>query len=124
MVDAIDHVEWENSKDELRELRTPLVIIEGGPRGRGTQACEIRNMLGSFYVWQTGKSIALDVMTLNKAKRAGGTLTTIGDQRVWTNSPVLTHRILQEKERRACSQSRGISTRKELPWGAAFHEAI
>ena len=45
IVDAINHVEQEKSKDEPRELRTPVTIIEGGPRRRGTQACEIQNML-------------------------------------------------------------------------------
>ena len=73
---------------------------------------------------QTGISNALDVMTFNKAKRARGTLTTIWDHGVWTNCPVLTHRLLQEKERRAWSQSRGINTRKEIQWGEVFHEAL
>ena len=31
MVDAIDHVEWENLQDEIRELKTPMIIIEAGP---------------------------------------------------------------------------------------------
>ena len=57
MVDAIDHVEWENSKDGLRELRMHVIIIEGWPRGRGTQTCEVQNMPGGFYVWLTGTSI-------------------------------------------------------------------
>ena len=40
MVDAIDHIEWEDSKDEIRELRTPVIIIDGGPRKGGIKACE------------------------------------------------------------------------------------
>ena len=118
MVDAINHVEWEDSKDELMELRVPAVIMEGGPRGRGTQACEIQNMLGSFYMRQTGKPIAVDVMTLNKARRAGGTLKTIGDQRVWTKGSVFTHRILQEKEAKP-----GVS-REESAGGRSSHGVL
>ena len=126
MVDAIDHVTWDESKDEIRDLRTPVIISDGRPRKRGIQACEIQNMLGGYYVWQTKKSATLDVMTLDKIKRAGGTLTTVEDQglRVWTNSPVLRHRMLLEKERRAWTQHRGISTRKELAWGEIFHDAL
>ena len=75
-------------------------------------------------MWETGKSNAYDVMTLEKVKRAGGTLTSIEDRRVWTNSPVLVQRILQEKERRAWCQSRGIKTRRLPEWGEIFHEAL
>ena len=104
MVDVIDTIEWEDTKDDLREIRTSVIIIEGGPRGRGTQTCEIQNMLGGSYVWQTGKSTSLDVMTLNTVKKAAGTLMILGDQSEWANSPVLTHRIRQEKERRSWTQ--------------------
>ena len=75
-VDAIDHIEWVGSKDEIRNLRTPVLIIGGGPQERGIQACEVQNMFGEFYVRQTEKSIACDVMTPDKVKRAGGILTT------------------------------------------------
>ena len=67
---------------------------------------------------QTGKPIAVDVMTLNKARRAGGTLKTIGDQRVWTKGPVFTHRILQEKE-----ATPGVS-REESAGGRSSHGVL
>ena len=75
-------------------------------------------------MWQTGRSITLDSVTRNKVRRAGGSETTIEGQRVCANSPELAHRILQEKARRGWGQSRAINTRKELPWGDAFHEAL
>ena len=41
MVDAIDSVEWEETKDSIREERVPVIRIAGGNRKRGIQACEI-----------------------------------------------------------------------------------
>ena len=81
------------------------------------------NMLGGFYGWQREKSNACDVMTLKKAKRAGGTLTTIGDQGVLANSPVLVQGMLQEKVRRTLCQSKGSETRSKPQWRDIFHEA-
>ena len=46
MVDSIDSVEWEETKDELRELRTLVVHIDGGKPKRGIQICEIQALSG------------------------------------------------------------------------------
>ena len=124
MVDAIDYVEWEETKEEIRELKMPVIMVDNGSRRRGIQACEIQHMLGGYYVWETEKSTKLDVMTLDKIKRAGGTLTTVDDQRVWTNSPVLRRRILQEQERRDWTAKKGIKTCREISWGRLFSEAL
>ena len=85
-VDAVDHLEWEDSKDELRQLKTPVIITHEGLRRRGNRACEIQHMFGAYCVWQSGKPNALDVMTLHKVKRVGGTLAFVSGQRVSTNS--------------------------------------
>ena len=106
-VDSIDSVEWEDTKDEIRELKMPVIIVDKGPRRRGIQACEIQHMIGGYYVWETEKSNKLDVMTLDRIRRAGGTMMTVDNQRVWTNSPVLRHRVLQEQERRSWTAGRG-----------------
>ena len=82
MVDSIDSVEWEETKDELRELRTPVIHIHGGSRKRGTQACEIQALAGEYFIWQTEKSNALDVMKLDRIKRIGGNHVTAEDQTV------------------------------------------
>ena len=63
-------------------------------------------------------------MTLDKIRRAGGTLTTVDDQRVWTNSPVLRHRMLQEQERRAWTAARGLKTFRAICWGRLFSDAL
>ena len=47
-------------------------------------------------------------MTLGKIRRAEENLVSIDDQRVWTNSKVLRHRIMIEKERRDQRKRRGI----------------
>ena len=75
-------------------------------------------------MWQTGKPNTLDVMTLDKVNRAGEILATVDGQRVWANSPVLVDRILQEEYRMSWNQSRGITTRRESPWGDIFHDAL
>ena len=124
MVDTIDHVEREDAKQEIRDLKMLVIVIDRRPRKRGIQACEIQNMLGRYYVCETQESSKLDIMTLDKIRSAGGTLTTVGDQRVWTNSPVLRHRILQEQERRAGTAARGIKTCRELSWGRLFSAAL
>ena len=102
----------------------PVIVVDNGPRRKGIQACEIQNMLGAYYVWETDKSSKLDIMTHDKVRRAGGTLTTVDDQRVWTNSPVLRDRMLQVQERRAWTAARGIKTCRELPWGRLFSDAL
>ena len=113
-VDAIDSLEWEESKDEIRKLRVLVIIIDGGPRKRGIQACEIQCLSGGYYVCEIERYDRLDFMTLDKIKKAGGTTTVIDDQRLRTNSPVLMHRIPQEKERRAWTEARGINSCREL----------
>ena len=45
-------------------------------------------------------------MTLERIRRAGGTLVTIDDQRVWTKSEVLQHKVTIEKARRAWRRER------------------
>ena len=120
MVDAIDSVEWEETKEELRELRTPVIHIDGGNRKRGTQACEIQALSGGYFLWKTEKSAALDLMTLEKIKRIGGSHLTIGNHRVWTNSDVIRRRIMEEKERRAWRDSRGLRSSHQNLWGQVF----
>ena len=108
MADAIDMIEWEEEKDILRELKMPVIRMTGGDKDRSLQACEIQNSIGGYYVWETGKSSTHDILTLRKVKKAGGNLVSIDDHRVWTNSEVLRHRIMIEKERRDWRKKRGI----------------
>ena len=123
MVDSIDSIEWEETKDELRELRTPVIHIDGGNRKRGTQACEIQALSGGYFLWQTPKSRNLDLLTLDKIKRIGGSHVTIDDDRVWTNSDVIRRRIMEEKERRAWRTTKGLDTTRMRPWGQVFQQA-
>ena len=81
-------------------------------------------MLGGCYVWKTEKFNRLDVMTLDNSRKAGGTQTTVDDQRLWTNSPPRRHRILQEQERRAWTAARGIEICRELSWARVFNDAL
>ena len=68
-VDSIDSVEWEESKQEIRELKVLVIMIDGGSRRRGIQACEIQHMKGGYYVWETENSGRLDVMTSERMRR-------------------------------------------------------
>ena len=72
MVDAIDYIAWEETKQEIRETKVPVIHIDGGSRKRGTQACEAQALTGGYFIWQTEKSKALDMMTLEKVRMAGG----------------------------------------------------
>ena len=47
----------------------------------------------------------------------------IDDQRVWTNSEVLRHRIMIDKERRDWRKRRGIKS-EVISWGLPFNNAI
>ena len=123
MVDSIDSIEWEETKDELREIRTPVIHIDGGNRKRGTQICEIQALSGGYFLWQTPKSHNLDLMTHERIKRMGGNHVTIGDHRVWTNSNVIRRRIMEEKERRAWRTTRGLDTTRMRQWGVVFKQA-
>ena len=123
MADAIDMVTWEEEKEELRELKMPVIRMTGGDKARALQVSEIQNSVGGCYVWQTNKSSTHDIMTLGKIRRAGGNLVSIDDQRVWTNSEVLRHRIMIEKERRDWRKRRGIKE-EVISWGLLFNNAI
>ena len=119
----MDSIEWEETKDEPRELRTPVIHIDGGNRKRGTQACEIQALSGGYFLWRTPKSATLDLMTLEKIKRIGGSHVTIGIHRVWANSDVIRRRIMEEKERRAWRESRGLKSTHQNLWGQVFKQA-
>ena len=71
----------------------------------------------------TEKSRNQDVMTLEKIKGAGGTLMTVDDQRVWTNSEVLWHRVRIEKERGAWRTERGMKNSEVFSCGQVFKRA-
>ena len=77
VVDSIGSVEWEETRHELRELRAPLVYIDGGSRKRGTHICEIQALSGGHFLWQVPMSSTLDLMTHEKIKRIGGNHVTI-----------------------------------------------
>ena len=59
-------------------------------------------------------------MTPGKIGRAEGNLESIDDQRVWTNSEVLRHRIMIEKERREWRKRRGIKG-EVISWVLLFN---
>lgn len=105
-MDSIDSIEWDETKDELSEIRNPLIHIDGGIRERGTQACETRAPSGGYFQWQTPKSAALDLMTLEKNKGIGGSHVPTGNHRARTHSDMLRRRSLEEKERRAWRDER------------------
>ena len=80
--DSIYSIDWEDMKDELRELMAQVMQINGGSRRRGTQACEVQSLAGEYFIWQTEWSGALDLMTLDKVKGIWGHYVTAGDHNV------------------------------------------
>ena len=45
-VDSIMESEWERTKDELRQEKIPLLMIEGSDIDKAIQAARIQDMLG------------------------------------------------------------------------------
>ena len=88
MLDSRDGVEWEQTKEEVREIRTLMIDIDAGSRSMGTQACEIQALSGGYSLWQTPSSSALDLNLETILRR---------EDRVWTNSDLIRRRIMQEK---------------------------
>ena len=81
-MDSVDTVDWEETKDEIRELRTPVIQIRGGSRKGGTQACEIQALAGQHLIRQTEKSSTLDLKTFDRIKRIKGDHASVGDHRI------------------------------------------
>ena len=48
----------------------------------------------------------------------------VDDRRLWTNSPVLMQRVLQEKDRKAWTTAKGNQSCRELSWGRLFSDAL
>ena len=55
-VDEIIPEDWESTKQDLRENKTPLLRITGVNQARGIHSCKIQDMLGEFYIWETPKN--------------------------------------------------------------------
>ena len=122
----INEVSWEEMKDGLRDDRPPIIRMHEGNRRRALQVCEIQNLMGGYYIWQTSSTASSrksDLMMLDKVRRCGGTLVSVDDQRVWTNSGVLQRRILEEKERRKWRAGRDLKPVAVYSWGDLFRKA-
>ena len=55
-MDLILESEWEGIKDELRQKKIPLLMIEGSDIDKAIQAARIQDMLGEYYVWKRPES--------------------------------------------------------------------
>ena len=58
---------------------------------------KIQNVFDGYYILKMDKITILDVLNLEKTKMSGGDQVSMGDQRVWTNSTVFRHEIMQEQ---------------------------
>ena len=54
-VDIILESEWEGVKDELRQEKIPLLMIEGSDMDKAIQAARIQDMIGEYYIWKQPK---------------------------------------------------------------------
>ena len=110
MVDSTDSVEWEEIKNEFREL--------------SAQACKTQALSGRYFLGQTTKSKALGLIILEKNKKIGGNHVTIGDHRVWANSDVIRRRMPEEKVRKASRESEGLRSTHENLWDKCSNKRL
>ena len=54
-IDSINEKDWEEEKQNLRELKVPFVIIKGLSRKRAMEVSKIQDMFGEHDIWEMAK---------------------------------------------------------------------
>ena len=84
-IDCIAAEDWEEEKQNLRELKVPFVIIKGINKARAMEISKIQDMFGEYYIWEMPKRLQ-DKESLAKMKYIGGEGVMIDNTKVWSNS--------------------------------------
>ena len=121
-VDAVDEVEWQEMKEELREEKMQFLIIQGQNHKRAIQASKIQDLMGEYYIWETPKKgQTLDL--IKKMNYIGGEGVVVGDTKVWTNSEEVKKAMHGQLAREEIKEKLGTKNGQTI-WGKVIGDAI
>ena len=122
-VDLILESEWEGIKDELRQEKIPLLMIEGSDMDKAIQAARIQDMLGEYYVWKQPKS-EQSSRSLKMMNHIGGKGVMVGGIKVWSNSKSIERKLRDEVRRKEFLHSESLKEGKGRKWKEIIEEGI
>jgi len=56
-IDSIAAEDWEEEKQNIKELKVPFVIIKGINKARAMEISNIQDMFGEYYIWEMPKRL-------------------------------------------------------------------
>jgi len=124
-IDSIAADDWEEEKQNLRELKVPFVIIKGNSKARAMEISKIHDMFGEYYIWEMPKRLQ-DSEILAKMNYIGGEGVLIDDTEVWSNSKKVASKLRETLVMRDIRRNiRGKSeTNQGSSWGSIPADAM